>query len=345
MAVDGEWPELTRDEAAKVAPLKTIQRLGIPFSYPDMYNHLPTRFVTLAEARARGWRHFYVGDICPRGHKAPRAQSNPSMCVDCHRINEGRGTIGIATAPETRTTQTRVEGKPTRELPRADVPGEPTAMEKTFLAEYAECKEFDKACKRIRVTPGYMHARLSWSKPLQVALAELEERLGVEKTAPIQLHFDWDNEKRDLVVRVYVDTGDIAEARQVVRVSPTEFYKELKSNPKFAQAIKDAEPLAHKVLQERAMSEALNGNDKLLVPALKAYIPEFTKPVEENNGDIDRRSSEDLAADIARVIGLARYRLSENAAVHADPHGVDGAAQAGDAQLQTGSGESMADLL
>jgi len=62
---------------------------------PDLYNHLPSRVVTLVEAKARGWTYYYEEAVCLHGHIAPRYVSNPRMCVDCHRAAKNRRLIGV----------------------------------------------------------------------------------------------------------------------------------------------------------------------------------------------------------------------------------------------------------
>src|SRR6202021_3730787 len=46
----GKWPKI---DPATVAPLRDDK--------PDMYNHMPTRFVSKAEAGGRGGKHFGPG--------------------------------------------------------------------------------------------------------------------------------------------------------------------------------------------------------------------------------------------------------------------------------------------
>jgi hypothetical protein len=58
---------------------------------PDLYNAPPKRVVTVEEARAHGWPHFYDGITkCPQGHIAARYTSNEYRCVDCARITDGK---------------------------------------------------------------------------------------------------------------------------------------------------------------------------------------------------------------------------------------------------------------
>src|SRR5580692_6776335 len=75
----GKWPKI-RPET--VAPLRD--------GHPDLYNYVPTRFVSKDEAKARGWRLFWTGEICVTGHRAARYISNPSVCTDCQRIERGK---------------------------------------------------------------------------------------------------------------------------------------------------------------------------------------------------------------------------------------------------------------
>lgn len=77
-------------DPSDICPTKTLD--GV--TYPDMRNHMPSRVVTIEEARARGWSLFYDGRVCPSGHRAPRYVSNSSRCVDCVRVGRKQPTIG-----------------------------------------------------------------------------------------------------------------------------------------------------------------------------------------------------------------------------------------------------------
>jgi hypothetical protein len=65
---------------------------------PDLYNSPAKRPVTIEEATKHGWPHWYDGvSQCLQGHIAARYVSNPSLCVDCKRVADGKPAIYSAT--------------------------------------------------------------------------------------------------------------------------------------------------------------------------------------------------------------------------------------------------------
>jgi hypothetical protein len=114
---------------------------------------------------------------------------------------------------------------------------------------------------------------------------------------------EWTAELRALFIETYVNSGDIAEARDRVGVTPSQLNRELESNADFTAAVAEARPKATAALRERAIQMALAGNDKLLPLVLKAEYPEF-----RDNLKIDlkseatvRLSDEVLAQQIERL--------------------------------------------
>lgn len=318
-----------------VAPLKDGK--------PDMYNYVPTRFVSQAESQARGWTHFYIGEKCPHGHMAPRYTSNPRSCVDCDRVRQSRPLIGgKAPAEYSRPPRPYAERKAKDESVR---PLEPSNLEKQFLGAYAETKEFDLAAARIEQSPAVMLSRLSWSKVFREACEELETRMGFKHVAAPQLDFDWDEEKRAILVRTFVDTGSIATARDAIRVSPYEYQLEIQRNPEFASKIDEVTPLANKVLVEKGTQLALQGNDKILTMMLKAQIPEFGDRLKVDMNVTDTKSHAQLVSDIIRVIGLARQRISGRNLISAEPEGIVESPPISDGDFSEGESEPNSDLL
>jgi hypothetical protein len=110
--------------------------------------------------------------------------------------------------------------------------------------------------------------------PAPAAVDVLEERPGIRPSAPAALAFKkWTAEKRARLIERWVDTGDIAGARDAIGVTPSEYLRELDRNEDFAEAVRRAEPLANRILEERAYELALAGNDKLLTKVLAAKFP------------------------------------------------------------------------
>jgi hypothetical protein len=265
-----EVEPLTPDQIGAIAPLNKD-------GYPDLYNFMPSRLVPLDEATARGWPQFYDGRTCRYNHTAPRYVVNPKICVDCRRIKNGKAPIGGRAGGQ---SEYKSQPYKQRDQKAADgqlvsvKPLEPDRLEKLFLEKYAAVKDLEQAAKLAGTTAAQIHARLSISAVFKIATNDLETRLGIVQTVPDAVEFQWDDDKRVRFITVYIDTGDIATARDAIRVTPSEFYKELDRNSEFSSRVADAEPLAMNALEERAIQFALAGNDKLLLKTLAAKKPE-----------------------------------------------------------------------
>ncbi len=282
---------------------------------PDLMNYMPTRFVPLDEAKQRGWSHFYEGAPCRYGHRAPRYVSNPRMCVDCFRISRGKTVLTAS------PVSSDVEYKKPRDYtqrkqalaalpatsatpPLAPVgPLEPDRLEKRFLADYADVRDLDAAAQRSGMTAAQIIARMSWSKVFAEAVAALEERLSLNHIDVPSGPFEWTDEKRQRLIEIYVDTGDIATARDSIRVTPSEYFRELERNPAFSAMYAEAEPLAINALEERAQQLALAGNDKLLQKVLAAKKPEYRERVQMDMSVTEKLTDEQLNAQLSRLVG------------------------------------------
>lgn len=263
-------------DPATIAPLRDGK--------PDMFNYIPTRFVPMGEAKARGWTHFFDGGLCRYGHKAPHFVSNPRLCVDCKRLKQGMAAIGARDmttpaeyVPTKRAYTQRVAqpdqgGVPAVSAPR---PIEPDQREKRFLTAYAEVQSIDAAAASSGLSKAEVMSRMCYSAVFKAAVNALEDKLGIKQTPPAPPEFVWDDEKRERLLRTYVNTGSIQEARDAILVTPYDYYQELESNTDFANAVAAAEPLAHNVLEEVGIKLAINGSDKLLAMVLKAKKPEY----------------------------------------------------------------------
>ena len=312
--VPREVRALTPDEAAAIAPLTDD---GVP----DFYNYLPTRFVPLPEAQSRGWSLFYDGRQCRYGHIAPRYVSNVNLCVDCKRIKAGKQPIGgkAGGTPQDRiyTKKAPAPGTATSPTLMPVRPLEPDASEKKFLVAYADQKDFDTAAKAAGLTSAQVHARLSMSEVFRRATNDLEDRLFIKQTVPDPVDFAWDDDKRTKLVTVYIDTGDLVVARDSIRVTPSEFYKERERNPEFEAMLRTAEPLSNKVFEETAASLARQGNDKLLTLVLKAKLPEYRDRLSMDLNVTEKLTDEQLDNRL-RKLYTAAVRRNELAAIDAD---------------------------
>jgi hypothetical protein len=261
--------KLTEAQTAAIAPLN---RDG----HPDLYNFMPTRLVPLDEATARGWPQFFDARTCRYNHTAPRYVVNPKICVDCRRLKNGKAPIGGRDGG-----QAEYKSQPYKQRDIQTPSGavaikqpEPDRLEKLFLEKYAAVKNLEQAALLAGTTAPQIHARLSISAVFKAATNDLETRLGIRQTVPEAGEFEWNDDKRSRLITVYVDSGDIAMARDSIFVTPSEYYRELDRNSAFSARLADAEPLAMNSLEERAIQQALAGNDKLLMKTLAAKKPD-----------------------------------------------------------------------
>jgi hypothetical protein len=329
---------------------KTIAPLNSD-GFPDLMNYMPSRLVPLDEAKQRGWPLFYEAGECRYGHQAPRYVSNPRQCVDCHRIKRGKQPISAQVkggAPEYKPPRAYKQ----REAPVVSAapavvpqPLEPDRQEKRFLTAYAELKDFDNAARSIGLTEAHMIARLSWSAVFRDAVTALEESLGVSRTPAIQGPFEWDADKHFRFLEVFVDTGNEAIARDSIRVTPSEFFRELDRNPDFATRFEAALPLARKALEERAIQLSLAGNDKLLPRVLSANNPQYRESVKVDLTSEVRLSDEQLRAEILRLATTGRRRVIEGEFREVEPQRAIEAPSGGEGSDAAGQSESNSDLL
>jgi hypothetical protein len=294
---------LTPEEVATIAPLS---RDGAP----DLYNFIPTRLIPLDEAQARGWPLFFDGRICRYNHTAPRYVVNPKICVDCRRIKNGKAPIGgRAGGPSEYKPQPYKQ----RDLKTPDgtvvairAP-EPDRLEKLFLEKYAAVKNLEEAAVLAGTSVAQIHARLSISQVFKAATNDLETRLGIRPTVPDAGEFSWDDDKRVRFITVYIDTGDIATARDAIRVTPSEYYREIDRNHEFSARVADAEPLAMNALEERAIQLALGGNDKLLLKTLAAKKPDqYRERLGVDLNVTNKLTDAQIDARLAQLIAVER---------------------------------------
>lgn len=304
----GSVPKYADCDPATIAPLNSD-------GHPNLYQYMPTRLVPKAEAEQKGWGTFYEGTPCRHHHIAPRYVSNPRLCVDCDRVKKGKATIGGVKQGGTPdyapyTQRKRKVGETGTSVVTAVVPIEPDRQEKRFLEAYAELKDFDKACDKSGTTFAQMMSRMSYSAVFKTAVNALELQLNMRQTPPPPEFFEWTDDKRDRLIQVFVDTGEMATARDSIRVTPSEYYAELERNPDFATAIKDAELLAFRALEDVAVSLAVRGNDKLLAKIMAAKMPEYRERVSMDLNVTEKSlTDEQLRANILRLVKVGHQRI------------------------------------
>lgn len=296
----------------------------------DTYNHLPNRFISLEEAKALGLEHFYDGTPCRYSHVAPRYVVNPDQCVDCARIRRGKAPIGGSA----RNQSFYKERKPAATPAAAPVIVAPSAdpevdkADKPFLAAYAEFRDLTQAAQAVGTTSALVEARRACNAALDKAMTALEERLQIKRALPAPAAFEWTAEKERHLATIFVDTGDLAVARDSIGCTPSQYYQHLASSGSFADTIAQAEPLAARSFLERATSLGLAGNERLLQKLLQAHFPEQFSDrvkVDLNVSKLEKLSDDELNQQSMRravkFITAAGYKL-----VRADAVVIDGEA-------------------
>lgn len=296
------YPELTLDDVKLIAP---INRAG----GPDLYNHMPTRMVPVEEAKSRGWGYCFSATPCRYGHVAPRYTSNPRKCVDCTRLKAGKGTIGERTGIDNKNFK-KGTGGASGVIVNVTRPVQIDAWERRFLESYAYHKDFKAACEAIGIEESKIIARLSFSVSFKTSFDTLEDQIGIKRVNSSE-GFIWTKEKHDKIIEVYINTGDLATARDSIGVTPFEYFQEIARNPVFAERLKEADPLAHLALEERAIQLALAGNDKLLTKVLSVKKPEYRENIKVDMNVTEKLDDRQLNARLFRLLNKLRPEVIE----------------------------------
>jgi hypothetical protein len=307
---EGEMQQTPNTAPDYSEPVDATAELGIQLSQrgqPALADHVPKRFVPLKEAQARGWSMFWDGRACRYGHQAARKVSNLRWCSDCERVKAGRTAIYPTSKAQSYYEQPRRKPRdastPLVIQAPAPKPPEPDATDKAFLAKYAELRDIEAAAKVCGTTAAQIVSRRSHNALLDGAMTRIETDLTIPKLVPESPAFDWTDEKRERLLEVYVDSGNLAIARDAIKCTPSQLWRELDTNAPFASALEDARVRAAQVFEERAHAEALNGNDRLLPIVLKAERPD--KYTEKLRLDVhtkyDRMTPNELNAELSRL--------------------------------------------
>lgn len=297
--VETVWPDI---DPSTVAPLRDDK--------PDLYNHMPTRFVSQTESKARGWTFFYAGESCRWGHQAPRYVSNPRMCVDCHRVRDGRLPIGVKGSKEYAGSLKPYSQPPLRAgvsntavTPVAPRPLEPDSLEKRFLVEYAKCRDFALAAKACGRHEAEFLGRLSFDKIFRDAVNLLEQENGLSRTLSLSEDFEWNDDKRNVLMRTYINTGDLARAMKSISVSNYHYQREMEENNEFRADMEKAETLALRQMDLHAISSALDGDSRLLQRVMAGNMPEkYGERVKMDINMTQKLTDDQLNAKLAQAL-------------------------------------------
>jgi len=257
----GKWPKI---DPSTVAPLKDGR--------PDFYNNQPTRFVSKDEAKARGWKHFWTGELCVTGHRAARYISNVSVCVDCQRVEKGQLPVYGKGVPE--LEEARRRNYTQKNTAPISGPPVPSTAEKRFLERYAESKDFALAAESLGRTESEFLAILSWNTTFRDAVNRLEESIGIARTQQVTAEFDWTDEKQQAFLITYANTADVKQALRSVGATNVQFHKELTSNADFQRGFDDAHQIARTVFDHAASAAATKGDSRMLGRIVGNLFPE-----------------------------------------------------------------------
>lgn len=119
--------------------------------------------------------------------------------------------------------------------------------------------------------------------------------------------FQWTEDIREVLIDEYVNTGDIMQAREIVKVSAAAYHREIEANEVFREAIKKATALAIQTLEDRSIHLAGKGNDKLIIATLKAKLSDqYSERVKVENTHETKLSDAELDRRIAKLRGVGR---------------------------------------
>jgi hypothetical protein len=320
--------------ADKPTDLRELARsLGIPCNtrgQPDLYKYVPNRRISRDEAKSLGLAMYWPGGGCRYGHDAAVWTSNQYRCVDCERSKHGLPPLYPRLKVGNHYEQPRRKPKdasaPIVMAPQPGKPPEPDPKDREFLMQYAELRDIQEAATACGTTAAQIISRRSHNTILDESMSKLEAELTIPRLVPESSAFEWNDQKRARLIEVYIDSGNLAIARDAIKCTPSQLWRELDSNLTFAGALGDARVRAAQVFEERAHAEALNGNDRLLPIVLKAERPD--KYSEKLRLDIhtryDRMSDEELrekTADLLAQCGLKVVPI--NATVFLDGKAID----------------------
>jgi hypothetical protein len=287
---------------AKCDP-RTIAPLNVD-GQPDTYNYMPTRFITQEESVARGWLHFYLGTTCRVGHKAPRYSKNKGECVDCRRVKNGRPTIG----------PTGEADYAPKEVHRADKvlkgskvaaplkPMEPEPIEKRFLVAYAETRFFAKAAEACGRHESEFLGRLCFSKVFRDAVHLLESDNGLTRTPLLTDEFEWSDDKRKVLARVFIDTGDLNRAMKAVGVTNYHYMTELESNPEFQRLMENSQPWANLHIERLGIGLAADGNERILPKVMAVNNPEYGDRMKLDMNVTQKLNEDQINAQLFQIL-------------------------------------------
>ena len=217
--------------------------------------------VSRSQAIAAGAGRYFTGQACKHGHIAERYVKGRG-CVECLSAGAAQPTRDVILKDEVIQNARR----------QAAIEMETGQLASSIKSAVAKATKlvFDKL-----------------ETPEMIA--------AIEEPVPFTPNFHWNEQLMQTLVERYIDTGDIADARAQIGVSPSAFHKKLEASKKFRDMLEEARPLAEQHLEERAIQLALKGNDKLLQTVLKAKNPAYRDNIKiDLNAKVSNISDEEL---------------------------------------------------
>src|ERR1700690_812023 len=136
--------------------------------------------------------------------------------------------------------------------------------------------------------------------------------------------FKWTDDIREVLIDEYVNTGDIMQAREIVKCSAAAYHRHLEENQAFREAITKATKLAIQTLEDRSIHLAGKGNDKLIIATLKAKLSDqYTDRLKVDNTHEEKLSDAELDRRIANLRGVGRTFEHPIQELPANPRRID----------------------
>lgn len=231
---------------------------------------------TLSEAKELGLKFYWTGTPCHNGHNSKRRVQGGDCCA-CGYL---RNKSNYAASKE----KSRLRSAEKKAQMAEFTLGFKTRQK--ALEVYAKTGSLEQAAKAANLTVSQLQVQIAKSLEFTTSITTLEKRLkaqGLIKDTPVlpdDTDYEWTDEGRAKFIRVYVDTGDIAAARDSIGITSSMYNDEVERNDDFKDRVAEARPKAAQALEERAIQMALRGNDKILTLVLKARLPEYKDKIQ-----------------------------------------------------------------
>jgi hypothetical protein len=264
-------------------------------TYPDYVAGLATKIISKVDATGEGWKQYFDGTACKRGHVAPRFVKN-DLCLSCWLVSKGRDPKYPKSKDRTyykeRAPAPTAAGAP---VVTAPAPSPLTRKEQEFLTQYAELRDVTAAATAAGMTRGELESMVSSKPAFKSAVEDLRARQDLPwSREPDPETFQWTPAIEKQFAARLIDTGLIAQVREEMRISASQYQTHLQRSHTFAALIDEATPLSRVTLRERSENAAASGNDRLLKI--------LEKEIEEAAKDVANLSPEQQNAELKKLI-------------------------------------------